>query len=98
MSELVMTISIAVQAVTTIALVLATFLLVKHTKALAKVSDSLARIEEVREKKAQREKKLFDIQRACELAEDMLRVDPGYFGAELFPASRLAKNQSYSRE
>ncbi|MCX6141947.1 MAG: hypothetical protein NTZ35_01880 [Ignavibacteriales bacterium] len=85
MSELVMTISIAVQAVATIALVLVTYFLVKHTKALAKVSDGLTKIEEARDKRTQREKKLFDIQRAYELAEDILRINPGYFGAELFP-------------
>lgn len=76
MSELVMTISIAVQAAATIALVVATCLLVKHTKALAKVSDDLARIEEVREKRTQREKNLFDVRWAYELGEAILRVDP----------------------
>jgi hypothetical protein len=89
MSELVMTISIAVQAAAIIALVVATCLLVKHTKALAKVSDDLARIEEVREKRTQREKKLFDVRRAYELGEAILRVDPGHFGAGLFSSKTL---------
>jgi hypothetical protein len=91
MSELVMTISIAVQAAATIALVWATSLLVKHTKALARVSDGLARIEEAREKRTKREKKLFDIQRAYELAEEILRIDPGHFGAGLFSSKTLGE-------
>ena len=89
MSELTMTISIAVQAIATIALVWATFLLVKHTKALAKVSDNLARIEETREKRTRREKELFEIQRAYDLGEEILKVDPGHFGAGLFNSKAL---------
>jgi hypothetical protein len=83
MPEPMMTISVAVQAVATIALVLVTYFLAKHTKALATVSAALARIEEARDKRAQRERKLLDIRRAYELAETIVKIGPEYFGTEL---------------
>ena len=84
-----MTISVAVQAMATIALVWVTYLLVKHTKALAKVSGGLTKIEEARDQRTAREKKLFEIQQAYDLGEEIIKMDPGNFGAGLFSSKTL---------
>ena len=89
MFDCITTVSIAVQALATIALVWATALLVRHTKTLANVTKDLARIEHSRETKAQREETLIDIQLIYELTEKILKVDPGSIWGRSLPDSRI---------
>jgi heme exporter protein D len=93
MNEYIMTISIAVQAIATIALVWATVLLVKHTRLLANVTKELARIEHSRDDKAQGEKTLNNLEQIYELSENILKIDPGLFGAGLYPIAVSAREE-----
>jgi hypothetical protein len=92
MSEIIMIASIAVQAFATIVLVGVTYLLAKHTKALAHITEELAGIEYMRERRTCNEKERIIIAEVYELADSIVKINAGYFGVELFPGVKARKN------
>jgi prefoldin subunit 5 len=70
-----------------------TSLLARHTKTLANVTKELAHIENSREERAKNERTLNDVEQIYEITENILKIDPGSFGAGLFPQAVLARQE-----
>jgi hypothetical protein len=87
MWEHIMIISIAVQAIATIVLAWVTYLLARHTKTLTNITEDLANIENVREARTKHEMMVKSLEEVYTLAEAICNIDPGYFGAGLYPGA-----------
>lgn len=78
-------ISLVIQAIATLALVYVTFVLAKHTRTLALVTKKMVGIEEERDKRTQTQIKFDNRQRLIALAEEIVPINAGEYGAGLFP-------------
>ena len=85
MSETIIVITLVVQTLFAGVLAWATIRLAKHTNALARLTKELVLIEERREERIRHEAKLRDTEIAYDLAEEILKVNYGEFGAFLYP-------------